>query len=163
MKSASCTVDVMRLDRYQCFLQLRKITVTDPTTNQYSNFVLVISFLSSGSDIRTRELSGDFGAADTISKFNLPTGGYLLMYKKAVKDTGPGRLLIDGEIFDNDDVLYSSWDIPDNLTIPFPYAVIYDNFGRTFEIISEITPTTFTIISSYYPRFNNMDSKFNYI
>jgi hypothetical protein len=120
----------------------------------------LVSFLSSGSVTGIKKLYGAFTTADSVSKIALPTGGYLLMYKKTVRETG--RLLIDGEIFDNYDVLNSRWDIPVNLTIPFPYVVIYDNFGKTFEIISEITQTTFTIISSTFPKFNNNNGKFIY-
>jgi hypothetical protein len=155
MKAATCVTNPIDLG-YQCILQLRKITAS----TSYYNLVLLVSFLSSGSVTKIKILNGAFAAADSITKFALPNGGYLLMYKKTVREAG--RLLIDGEIFNNDDVLDSRWDIPENLTIPFPYVVIYNNFEKTFEIISEITQTTFTIISSTFPEFNNNNGKFIY-
>jgi hypothetical protein len=73
---------------YQCVLQLRKITGIDPITRQYTgtNFVVLVSFLSSGSVTRIKKVTGDFGAVDAVARFPLPNGGYLLMYRKTVRD-----------------------------------------------------------------------------
>ena len=132
--------------------------MTNQLNNVYngSNFILLVSFLSSGSVTKIKKLYGDFATADAVAKFALPNGGYLLMYRK----TTQGGLLIDGQIFDTNDVFYSRWDIPTNFIIPFPYVVIYNNVQKTFETISEITPKYFTIISSSIPRFNNNNGKF---
>jgi hypothetical protein len=44
--------------------------------------------------------------------------------------------------------------------IPFPYVVIFNHVQKTFDIISEINPNNFTIISSPFIMFNNNNGEF---
>jgi len=158
MKAAMCAADTMGIG-YQCILQLRKITSVELSSIYDNNMVLLVSFLSSGSVTGIKQLSGNFESANLVIRHPLTFGGYLLMY---FKDIQTGRL-IDGEIFDTNDIYNSPWDIPENFVIPFPYVIIYNFIKKKFEIISSITQKSFTIISSDVPRFINADGEYIYI
>jgi hypothetical protein len=150
MTFAMCSVDNLGIG-YQCVIQLRKITAVDQINNAYSgyNLVLIVSFLSTGSVTRIVQLSGNYENADTVIKYPLPYGGYLLMYKKSVQN----GCLLGGDIFDPNDVYYSTWDIPQNFAIQSPCIAIYNFINKKFDIIWKITPTNLTIVSADVPRF----------
>ncbi|RIA93990.1 hypothetical protein C1645_873712 [Glomus cerebriforme] len=146
MKFAMCSSDNLGIG-YQCVLQLKR----DLLNNDVYNLVLVVSFLSSGSVINISQLPVNYGTADVVIKNSLPFGGYLLMHKNTNQDYSCS---IGGDIFDPNNIFSSTWDVPPTFTIPSPCVIIYNFIEKKFEIISNITPTDFTIISTYMPRFN---------
>ncbi|GBC02683.1 hypothetical protein RclHR1_04750011 [Rhizophagus clarus] len=156
MTFAMCSVDNLGIG-YQCIIQLRKITSTNPLNNEYfgHNLVLDVSFLSSGSVTRIVQLSGNYEKADVVIKYPLTYGGYLLMYKNSAQN----GCLLGGDIFDPNDIYYSTWDIPQNFIIQSPCISIYNFIYMRFESIWKITPTDLTIVSTDVPRFILFDGE----
>lgn len=149
MKNAVCLPDYLGIG-FKCVIQLRRITTVNNNFAYGHNLVLSISFLSSGSVTSIEELSDEkFADADLVARTNLYYGGYLLFSKKNV----PNGCLLRGDIYDNNDNLNSTMDIPENFTLPYPCVVINDYIERSLDMISNITSNNFTIITSELPRF----------
>ena len=149
MKYAVCLPDYLGIG-FKCVIQFRKITTIDNNTAYGRNYILSISFLSSGSVTNLEELSDEkFATADLVARTDLYYGGYLLFSRKNLQN----GCLLNGDIYDDNNKLNSTLDVPENFTIPYPCIVINDYIEKNLDIISNITTNNFTIITSELPRF----------
>ncbi|CAG8550524.1 12249_t:CDS:2, partial [Funneliformis mosseae] len=137
MKMSMCNPDITKF-QYTCVIRL----ITSSSTTK----LLLISFLSSGSVIDIQELYNEvYLNAFLVAKSNLYYGGYFMLYFD-----DPLGCKFGGEIYDNNDHWYSKLE---NFTIPFPCVSFSNDDENSFEMISEITPNSFTLTTAPLPKF----------